>query len=70
MDRIWRKALRASNLEKIIFHKWVEEASVKMHPDNPSYDRPYIITYALIENSKGEIEYLNPQEIIFNRDNN
>lgn len=70
MDRTWRKALRKENLEKIIFHKWVEEGCIKLHPDNPSHDRIYINTYALIENSKGELEYLHPHEIVFNKENN
>ena len=70
MEKTWRECLRASNLEKLYFHKWVEEASMKMHPDNPSHDRPFIITYALVENNKGELDFLYPQEIIFVTENN
>jgi len=48
------------------FHKWIEEGDVKLHPENPQYDRPYIETLALIENvDTGEVVAIRPRFIIF-----
>lgn len=48
------------------FHRWTEGGEVKLHPENPQYDRPYIETLAIIENVEtGEVLTLRPQFIVF-----
>jgi len=65
----WRKAKDKTTGEKLIFHRWVEKGEVKLHPENPQHDRPYIATYALVENAIGEVYYESPSNIIFTRQN-
>jgi hypothetical protein len=63
----WRKCHHAETLEKLIFHKWVEEHYYARHPENPQHDRIYFKTYALCEKSNGVCELMETSEIIFDK---
>lgn len=61
----WKKVKHKNTGEKLIFYKLVEKGEIKLHPEDPQHDRPYIATYALCQNQNGEIGYYEPTSLIF-----
>lgn len=52
--------------KRFYFHKWIESAVIRRHPEDPQKDHVYSETYAIIEDiNNGEINYEIPHWIIF-----
>ena len=66
MKKLRKCKLSYTEGEEFYFHRWVDVADIRLHPESASGDLIYANTKALLENPKtGEVYFSDADNIIF-----